>query len=139
MSKKVGAPKNNTNAEVWDIGKTTKLFADSLLLSVGDEYDFIGEIARDLGTYRDIYTYLVGKFPQFEKDYKAILSNLEANCFSHSKKGKIKEATAIVNLKSNYDWKDKHELTGANNTPLYPQVDPFKQIRENADIDDPNS
>ena len=41
--------------------------------------------------------------------YNRILSNLEANCFSHSKKGEIKEATAIVNLKSNYGWTDRVE------------------------------
>lgn len=106
-----GAPKNNKNAEEWTIKEATELFNDSLEYSTQKEYDFIGEIARDLGTYRDVYKYLVGKFPELKQIHNRILSNLEANCFSHAKTGKIREATAIVNLKSNYKWTDRIDTT----------------------------
>ncbi len=50
------------------------------------------------------------KFPSLQLIHNQILSNLEANCFYNSKKGKIKEATAIVNLKSNYGWTDRQQV-----------------------------
>jgi len=102
-----GAPYGNKNAEQWTIEEANQLFDTSIEKSVEDDYDFIGEIARDLGTYREIYVYLKDKFPELKTKYEKILSNLEANCFSHTKKGLIKEATGIVNLKSNYKWTDR--------------------------------
>ena len=103
----MAAPKENKNAEIWTIEESTDLFNEALELSFDKDYDFIGEIARELKTYRDIFTYLSDKFTELKPLYNKILSNLEANCFSHSKKGDIKEATAIVNLKSNYGWTDR--------------------------------
>ena len=109
--KKVGAPDGNNNAEVWNIEDATLLFNNALEKSVEKEYDFIGEIARDLNTYREIFTYLVDKFPELKETHKRILSNLEANCFSHTKKGTINTAVGIVNLKSNYNWTDRVDTT----------------------------
>lgn len=103
----MGAPDGNTNAEKWTFEEAEELFNDALELSRDKEYDFIGEISRELKTYRDIFAFLSKKFPDLLKIHNEILSNLEANCFSNAKKGKIKEATAIVNLKSNYDWTDR--------------------------------
>ena len=95
---KVGAPEENTNAEKWTIEEATDLFNLALDKSVEKEYDFIGEIARDLGTYRELFTYLVNKFPQLKETHKRILSNLEANCFSHTKKGDINESLKYYRL-----------------------------------------
>lgn len=106
----MAAPKGNKNAEVWDIGKSSELFYDALRLSKEETYDFIGEIAKELNTYRDIFTYLSDKYIELKPIYRHILSNLEANCFSHMKKGTIKEATGIVNLKSNYGWTDRQQV-----------------------------
>lgn len=107
----MAAPFNNKNAEQWNLEDSKELFQKALDLSVLDEYDFIGEIARELKVYRDLFTYLSKKYTELESVYKTILSNLEANCFSHAKTGRIKEATAIVNLKSNYKWTDRADLT----------------------------
>jgi hypothetical protein len=74
-------------------------------------YDFIGEVARDLGTYRDVFTYLKNTFPELKERHSKILSNLEANCFSHGKKGDINPAMAIMNLKANYGWTDRIDTT----------------------------
>ena len=109
--KKVGAPEGNNNAEKWTIEEATILFDKALEMSVEKEYDFIGEIARDLGTYREIFVFLVDKFPILKETQKRILSNLEANCFSHTKKGTINTAVGIVNLKSNYNWTDRVDTT----------------------------
>ena len=110
-----GAPINNKNAEIWTIEEATTLFDNAYKLSFQDDYDFIGEIARDLKTYREIFTYLSDKFKELKPLYNKMLSNLEANCFSHSKKGDIKEATAIVNLKSNHHWTDRNDHTSKGN------------------------
>ena len=110
----MAAPYGNKNAESWTEIEANELFDKSIELSLQKEYDFIGEIARDLGTYRDIYTYLSDKYTFLKEKHKRILQNLEANCFSHAKKGDIKEATAIVNLKSNYKWTDRADITSDN-------------------------
>jgi len=115
----VGAKKGNKNAEVWTLKEAQELFDKALELSTQDDYDFIGEIARDLGTYRDVFTYLVSKFSELEDLYSRILSNLEANCFSHIKKGKIKEASGIMNLKSNFKWTDRQDHTISGGIELH--------------------
>lgn len=106
----MAAPIGNKNAEQWTEEQAIKLFEDALELSKENDYDFIGEIARELKTYRDVFTYLKDRFESCNLLYLNLLGNLEANCFSHSKKGLIKEATAIMNLKSNYQWTDRQEL-----------------------------
>ena len=118
----MAAPKGNLNAEQWSLEEATKLFNDAVELSKDDKYDFIGEIARDLGVYRELFVYLSDKFKELEPSYSLIKSNLEANCFSHSKKGEIKEATAIMNLKSNYNWTDRNtNTTTVIEQPLFPE------------------
>lgn len=107
----MAAPLENLNAEVWSFDKANELFNLALEKSIEKEYDFIGEIARDLNTYREIFVYLVDKFPQLKTTHKRILANLEANCFSHTKRGEINVAIGIVNLKSNYNWTDRNDIT----------------------------
>lgn len=126
----VGAPIENTNAEVWTIEKANELFQSALEKSIEKEYDFIGEIARDLGTYRDIFKYLVDKFPELKQTHNRILSNLEANCFSHTKKGEINTAVGIVNLKSNYNWTDRADVTSGNEKIQSPPALVFKKPDE---------
>jgi hypothetical protein len=105
-----GAPYGNKNAEKWTLEAAEELYKDALNMSMEDDYDFIGEVARDLGTYRDIFTDLKDKFQSLKGAYNQLLTNLEANCFTHAKKGKIKEASALMNLKANYDWKDRQSI-----------------------------
>lgn len=130
---------NNKNAEQWTEDESLILFNRSIALSNQDEYDFIGEIARDLGVYRELFSYLAKKFKSCKYLYDIVLSNLEANCFSHSKNGKIKEATAIVNLKSNYKWTDRNdhtsdgkELKGFTEKPMTKkELEEYKESLEN--------
>ena len=129
MGKKRGAPKGNKNAEKWDLETSTKLFEDAITLARegntikvidkdGDEvnqkvtYDFIGEVARDLKVYREIFVDLKDKFPnELRGMHKELLTVLESNCFSHTKKGQIVPSIGIVNLKSNHGWTDRHDFT----------------------------
>lgn len=107
-----GAPKENKNAEKWTKEESIKLFNDAIKLTENDsDYDFIGEVAKSLQTYRDVFTYLKDKYKECKPLYKRLTSNLEANCFSHGKKGDINTAMAIVNLKSNHGWTDRVENT----------------------------
>ena len=108
----VGAPKENTNACKWTKESAHELFDKAIALTEGDsKFDFIGEVAKELNTYRKVFGYLVGQFDCLKDKYERLISNLEANCFSHGKRGDINTAMAIVNLKSNHKWTDRVENT----------------------------
>ena len=107
MTKKVGAPKDNMNAEKWTLEVATKLMTDAVELSKNTDYDFIGEIAKDLDTYIDVFDYLVDKFPELKKYKNKMKRNCEANCFSNIKKENINTGAGIMNLKSNHGWTDR--------------------------------
>ena len=102
----------NKNAERWCLRKATAFFNEAVSLSFDIKYDFFGEIAKEIGSYIDIFDYLSIKFPTLQSIKSQIKRNCEANCFSNAKKGKIKEASAIVNLKSNHGWVDRQKVTG---------------------------
>ena len=116
----------NKNAEKWNFEKAKALLEKALELSkkkrkfknkigqdiTGYEYDFIGEIARELDIFRELLTLHIPKrFPELESIKNQLLRNMEANCYSNTKKGIIREATGIVNLKSNHKWKDRVDAT----------------------------
>lgn len=127
----MGAPYGNRNAEKWSFKKAVQLYKDAIELSnkkdtytVRDkngkavdtyeyfEFDFIGEIARELGTYHQMITqHLPNRFPVLKRSLNQLLNNLESNCYINGKKGYIKEASAIMNLKSNHKWTDRQDLT----------------------------
>lgn len=141
---KVGAPYGNRNAEKWTFKKAIQLFNDAIELSnetetyylkIGEKavevngykYDFIGEISGELGTsHRMITQHLPLRFKIIERLKDQLLSNLERNCYVNGKKGNIKEASAIMNLKSNYKWTDRSDITTKDNeiktTPLSPEI-----------------
>jgi len=102
----------NKNAERWGLRKATAFFKEAVSLSFDIKYDFLGEIAKEMGSYIDIFDYLSIKFPTLQSIKSQIKRNCEANCFSNAKKGKIKEASAIVNLKSNHGWVDRQRISG---------------------------
>lgn len=123
-----GAPYGNKNAEKWTLRKATMLFKDAIELSnieesyyikVGEKpvevkgykFDFIGEIARELGTFHEIFAHLVERFPSLKRLKNELDNNIQSNCYSNAKKGTIKEATGIVNLKSNWKWRDRSDIT----------------------------
>jgi len=124
---KVGAPKENVNAEKWTFEEAESFMISALELSANKErdYDFIGEIARELGQYKEIFSYLVGKFPDLKSIQNRIISNCEANCFYNGKTSKIVPSLAIMNLKSNHGWTDRVDNTTKgekiNNAPLTPE------------------
>jgi hypothetical protein len=113
----------NKNAEKWTLELSHNIF--DLAIETANEtdsytkdertityykYDFIGEVARNLGYYKSLFTELKDKFPELKHKHKQLIETLEANCFCNSKRGNIREATAIVNLKSNHGWTDRNEI-----------------------------
>lgn len=115
--KKVGPPKGSKNAETWTIKEATELFNKAIDLTNDKElnYDFIGEVARDLKQYKEIFNYLSGKFPELKGLHKLIISNCESNCYTSGKTGKIVPSLAIMNLKSNHGWTDRVDNTSKGN------------------------
>jgi len=113
-----GPPYGNKNAEKWNFKKSVQLFHDAIALSEIKEhsnvlktewfkFDFIGEIAGELGTFHLIFGHLVKRFPSLQRLKNQLDSNIERNCYFNTKKGIIREATGIVNLKSNWHWTDR--------------------------------
>lgn len=135
-----GAPYGNKNAEKWTLRKATMLFKDAIELSkeietyhikVNDKavevrgytYDFIGEIARELGTFHQVFDHLIKRFPSLQRLKNELDNNIQSNCYYNAKKGTIKEATGIVNLKSNWNWRDKADFNhNFTEQPLFPDV-----------------
>ena len=97
----------NSNAGKWNIENAKKLMNDAVELSKSLEYDFIGEIAKELDTYIDVFDYLVDKFPELKEHKRRMKRNCEANCFSNIKRENINTGAGIMNLKSNHGWTDR--------------------------------
>ncbi len=121
---KVGAPDGNTNAEKWTFEKSKELLEKALELSDrkyaykkvgkkkiwGYEFDFIGEIACELGTYhQNITRHIPSRHKELQVLVNQLIAKMERNCYANTKRGLIKEGTGIVNLKSNHHWTDRHD------------------------------
>jgi ABC-type amino acid transport substrate-binding protein len=122
-----GPPIGNKNAEKWSIESSSELLDKAIELTdqtdfyivgtgvnsmkiEGYEFDFIGEIARELNVYRELLTRdIPNRFPELKDKVELLISRLESNCYSNTKKGLINTATGIINLKSNHKWTDRVE------------------------------
>lgn len=106
-----GAPKENKNAEKWTLEESIKFMESALVIAKKKKLDFIGEVASELDTYREIFVYLKDKFKECKTLYKRLEQQCESNCFSHGKTGDIVPSLAIMNLKSNHGWTDRIDQT----------------------------
>jgi len=131
----MGAPKGNKNAEKYDIETAIMVFEDAIRMTNEKEpvkvngvefqaykYDFIGEIAGELNTFKDIFNHLLSRFKKELTGLNNQLhTNIERNCYWNGKKGAIKEASAIMNLKSNHKWTDRRDQTSSDGS-MTPQT-----------------
>jgi hypothetical protein len=101
----------NQYNEHWTKEQSESFLIEALELSKKNGYDFIGEVAKDLGSYVDVFDYIIKKFPELKHYKTQIKRNCEANCFSSGKKGDIIPSLAIMNLKSNHGWTDRIDTT----------------------------
>jgi len=100
----------NKNAELWTLKQTEIFFKESLKISEKKDIYFIGTIAKELKTYRQVFDYLVQKFPVFNTIKNEIDSNIENNLFVAGLTDKdISTPLAIFGLKNSHKWKDKTE------------------------------
>jgi hypothetical protein len=119
----LAAPYGNKNAEKWDSTEALNLFLSAIELTeeteeanvfgkkmTGYKFDFIGEIAAELGTFHEIFKHLTNRFPDLQLYKRQLDNNIERNCYSNVKRGFIKEGTGIVNLKSNWGWSDRQKI-----------------------------
>lgn len=113
--------KDNKNAEKWTFADAEEFMLEALEKSKNDEFDFIGEVAKSMNSYIDVFDYLITKFPELKHIKNHIKRNCESNCFSNGKRGDINTAMAIVNLKSNHGWTDRHDTT-SNGKELKPST-----------------
>ena len=97
----------NTNAEKWSEEKAVEFMTKAVELSKNTDYDFIGEIAKELDSYKDVFVYLYEKYPKVKRLFNKMKSNCEANCFTNIKKENINTGAGIMNLKSNHGWTDR--------------------------------
>lgn len=97
----------NQYDEHWTIERAKEFMEEAVKLSNSKEFDFIGEVAKEQGSYKEVYNYLVDKFPELNNLLKQIKSNCECNCFYNGKMGKIVPSLSIMNLKSNHGWTDR--------------------------------
>lgn len=109
----MAAAKGNTNAEKWTLEQTKDFFNDAVSMSSNKDYDFIGEVAKDLDQDKGVFDYLIEKFPieGFKRLKNRIKHNCETNCFRNGKNGNIIPSLAIMNLKSNHGWTDRVDNT----------------------------
>lgn len=144
---KVGAPYGNRNAEKWTLKKAVQLFHDAIDLSNEKEtsivkvfgeptkiesykFDFIGEISGELGTFKEIFNHLYKRFNILKRLNNVLHSNIERNCYYNGKKGAIKEASAIMNLKSNHKWTDRIDQTTKDKEITKKNIDLSKLTEE---------
>lgn len=97
----------NQYNEHWTKEESITFLNKAIELSNKNTYDFIGEVAKDLDSYADVFDYIIEKFPDLKNLKNRIKRNCEVNCFSNGKKGKITPSLAIMNLKSNHGWTDR--------------------------------
>lgn len=103
----------NQYNEKWTLEECEKFLNEAIEISEDKEYDFIGEVAKQQDSYKDVYFYIIAKFPDLKNLFMRMKSNCESNCFNNGKKGNIVPSLAIMNLKSNHNWTDRVET---NNT-----------------------
>ena len=128
---------DNNNAEKWTIENATGFFNEAIVLSEDEErtYDFIGEIARELKQYKEVFNYLSEKFIELKPLHNRLTSNCEANCFYNGKKQNIVPSMAIMNLKSNHGWTDRvaNDHTSKGESLKYTDEERDARIKELAD------
>jgi len=101
----------NQYNEHWTLEQSEDFLNEAVKKSEENGFDFIGEVAKELGSYVDVFDYIVDKFPTLKHLKQRIKRNCETNCFSSGKKGHIVPSLAIMNLKSNHGWTDRVDNT----------------------------
>ena len=122
----MAAPQENKNAEKWTFEEAEKFLLQAVELSESENFDFIGEVAKKMKSYIEIFDYLIDKYPTLKQLKTQMKRNCEVNCFSNGKKGSIIASMAIMNLKSNHGWTDRNTVEGGENPIKTISIEPIK-------------
>jgi hypothetical protein len=106
----------NQYNEHWTLDQCNKFLDEAIAISENKDFDFIGEVAREQKSYKEVYNYITDKYPSLKHKLKQIKSNCESNCFYNGKKGDIVPSLAIMNLKSNHGSTDRVDTTTKGQT-----------------------
>ena len=102
---------DNQYSEKWTLEECERFMLEAVKISEQPDMDFIGEVAREQQSYKEVYIYITDKFKALKPLLKRLKSNCERNCFSNGKNGAIVPSLAIMNLKSNHGWTDRVDNT----------------------------
>ncbi len=122
----------NQYNEHWTLEESEKFLLEAIEISKDKGMDFIGEVARKQESYKEVYNYIVDKFPILKPLLRAIKSNCESNCFYNGKKGDIVPSMAIMNLKSNHGWTDRQDVTSKGDKVSPPTIE-FKKFNSESE------
>ncbi|MGD1843297.1 MAG: terminase small subunit [Thermonemataceae bacterium] len=98
----------------WTKEKAEEFLTNSLDKLVNNKkIRYIGSLAVEMNEYRELYSYLLDKFPEFHTIKNKIDAIIEARLYEDGLKGDANATLVIFGLKNNHGWKDKteHEVT----------------------------
>jgi hypothetical protein len=115
-SKKIGRPE-----------QYTKKYADSLAPTLADMFEegaSLAEVCHKIGCCKESFYKMLEISPEFSYAYKKGMVASEAWWCTLGRAGSagkhaIQAAPWIFNMKNRFGWKDKQEITGADNEPLF--------------------
>jgi hypothetical protein len=124
----------NKSAEKWNLKEATLFFEKAYEIAKQEGVYHLTDIAVQLDTYQELFSYLIKKYPVFNTIKKKIDTLLVSRLNRGGLEGTLREGMTKFNLSANYNWKEKSEVK--NETEHKFTGDPFKQIRENSEIDE---
>lgn len=112
----------NKFAEKWKLEDAQELFTKGLyILEQDPSIAFIGELAVELNTYRELFSYLANKFNDDDMIFntnKKIHTIIENRLFKLGLTNVNNPTLTIFGLKNNHNWKDKTESDVTQSTTL---------------------
>jgi len=106
----------NTASEKWTYEMTKDFFEKALDIAKKNDIYWIGDIAVQLNTYNDIFTYLSDKFPDFRVQYQKIKDIVLSRLNKGALLNDLNATFAKFHISSNYNWSEKN--TTENKTEI---------------------
>lgn len=93
---------NNKNAEKWTLQEARKM-AEQAYNTINDDCYFLSDVAEQIGTYRQLFEYLLNKYNDDDIVFttiKRLYNKCESIVVKHTANGKINPALGIFVLKA---------------------------------------
>jgi hypothetical protein len=120
----MAAPKHNKNARKWTASRVLGHLAEITAIATDPKEYFLGTILERIGLYRDVWAYwrqIFAGHDEIMNEMDLIKDRFEVNLFQGSLRGELPAGFAIMNLKLNYGWREKHkpEQSETDNAPMH--------------------